>query len=135
LKVDGEDAESWYYLAIGYEDTGNIKGAIKAYKILKKLEPERPEILLNLGTLYLNGEDQDLDEAKSNFKKAINLMPDDPTSYYNLACAHAIAGEPKDAVDMLEKVFKLSPEWKEDVKKDADFDGIRDDARFKKLLE
>ncbi|MFX0102169.1 MAG: tetratricopeptide repeat protein [Candidatus Hodarchaeota archaeon] len=135
LKIDGDDAESWYYLAIGFEDTGNAKGAIEAYKILKKLEPEKHEILVNLGTLYLNGENQNLEEAKDCFTKAIELEPDDPTSYYNLACAHALAGEADDATKLLSKVIEMAPDWKEDIKEDDDFNGIRDEVKFKKLLE
>jgi adenylate cyclase len=62
--------------------------------------------------------------------------PDDPVTYYNIACAYAGLGEIDKALECLEKsmygISAASLEWMEN---DSDLDPLRDHPRYKALVE
>lgn len=70
--------------------------------------------------------------AIDNLKKALDLIPDHPTLFYNIAAISALQGKKSDAIAWLLKVaamgLALHPE------KDADFDSIKDSEEFKDVL-
>jgi hypothetical protein len=70
--------------------------------------------------------------AIDNLKKALELIPDHPTLFYNIAAISALQGKKSDAIAGLTKVaamgLALHPE------KDGDFDSIKDSAEFKTVL-
>ena len=70
--------------------------------------------------------------AIDNLKKALELIPDHPTLFYNIAAISALQGKKSDAIAGLTKVaamgLALHPE------KDGDFDSIKDSEEFKTAL-
>src|SRR5260221_14717048 len=70
--------------------------------------------------------------AIDNLKKALELIPDHPTLFYNIAAISALQGKKSDAIAGLTKVaamgLALHPE------KDGDFDSIKDSEEFKTVL-
>ncbi|HXU35024.1 MAG TPA: L-dopachrome tautomerase-related protein [Blastocatellia bacterium] len=70
--------------------------------------------------------------AIDNLKKALELIPDHPTLFYNIAAISALQGKKSDAIAGLTKVaamgLALHPE------KDGDFDSIKDSDEFKNVL-
>jgi tetratricopeptide (TPR) repeat protein len=56
--------------------------------------------------------------------------PEHPSLHYQLACYHARAGRPDAAFEHLETAVSGNPAVLEWAAGDADFDSIRDDARF-----
>jgi len=70
--------------------------------------------------------------AIDNLKKALELIPDHPTLFYNIAAISALQGKKSDAIAALSKVvamgLALHPE------RDADFDSIKDSEEFKSVL-
>jgi len=62
--------------------------------------------------------------------------PDDPMTFYNIACAYAGLGEIDKALECLEKsmygISEASLEWMEN---DSDLDPLRDHPRYKALVE
>jgi HEAT repeat protein len=56
------------------------------------------------------------------------------TTYYNLACNSAKAGDRAKAVEWLEKAVRAGFVDRAWIKKDGDLDGIREEAGYKKLL-
>jgi len=71
--------------------------------------------------------------AVDNLKKALELIPDHPTLFYNIAAISALQGKKNEALASLSRVadmgLALRPE------KDADFDSIKDAAEFKAILK
>jgi len=98
-----------------------------------RLRPDDPNTLNNRGNTY-----DDLgryDEALADYNRSLELRPDDPGTFYNIACLFSLWGKTDDALDYLEKAIALDKKSREMAKTDKDFDNIREDPRFKKLIE
>jgi adenylate cyclase len=67
-------------------------------------------------------------------ERSLALYPDDMSALVNAACLHAKAGRKEDALAMLERVFARGWGKRDWVEHDPDYDILRDDPRFKKLL-
>ena len=75
-------------------------------------------------------------EAIESYEKALEINPDTQASWYNKACCYALQGKIELAIQNLEKAIQLNPEeYREMAETDSDFDKIRADVRFQKLLE
>jgi tetratricopeptide (TPR) repeat protein len=70
--------------------------------------------------------------AIDNLKKALELIPDHPTLFYNIAAISALQGKKTEAIASLSKIAEmglaLHPE------RDGDFDSIKDSEEFKGVL-
>ncbi len=98
-----------------------------------ELEPDGFDSFVNRGITYSKlGR---YDEALADSIRALELETDDASTLYNLACLFSLRGQTDDALDYLEKTIALDKKYQEDAKTDEDFDNIRDDPRFKKLIE
>jgi hypothetical protein len=71
--------------------------------------------------------------AIENVKKAVELIPDHPTLFYNLACVNALAGRKTEALALLSKVAEMGLVVPAD--KDKDLDAIKDTPEFKLILK
>jgi tetratricopeptide (TPR) repeat protein len=76
-----------------------------------------------------------------DFEKALELVqqvlarePDDVLSLFNAACFEARLGRTDDALEHLRRAIELNERAIEQARGDEDFDSIRDDPRFKKLV-
>src|SRR6185295_16616304 len=71
--------------------------------------------------------------AAENFNKALKLIPDHPTLFYNLGAISALQGKKADAIAYLSRLTEmglaLHPE------RDRDFDSIKESAEFKDILK
>lgn len=75
-------------------------------------------------------------EAITWLERAIALDPDDSQTLYNAACTWAQLGEVDRAFEILHRwLSKAGVEKKMWLAEDNDFDPIRDDPRFQKLLQ
>ncbi len=78
----------------------------------------------------------EVDRAKEWASRAMLLDPENYNLMYNLACSMIRLGEVDEALKLLDPVFKAaqtqSLNW---WKVDSDLDPIRDDPRFKTMLE
>jgi hypothetical protein len=66
------------------------------------------------------------------------ILADDPPFaliYYNVACAESLVGRPDDAIAHLRRGIELNEELRAYAKGDSDLDALRDDPRFKELVE
>jgi tetratricopeptide (TPR) repeat protein len=98
-----------------------------------ELRPDDPVTLYNRGTTYPHlGR---YDEALADLNRSLELRPDYPATLYNLACLFSLRVKPNDALAYLEKAVGKDKKYRELAKTDEDFNNIRDDSRFKKLIE
>jgi len=74
-------------------------------------------------------------EAIDDFSRSLKIRPDDPITLYNLSCLFSLWGKTDDALTYLEKALEKEKKYREDAKTDTDFNNIRKDPRFKKLIE
>ena len=68
------------------------------------------------------------------FKEAIMEEPHYPEALYNLACCYSIVGQNEDALVYLDRAIKLDVSCLDWAKEDVEFDPIRSDPEFAKVL-
>ena len=86
---------------------------------------------LGSGALYDHG---DQARAIEWSQRSLELFPDDLGTLVNAACLHAKAGRKEEALDFLERVFAKGWGKRDWIEHDPDYNILRDDPRFKKLL-
>lgn len=124
------------YRGLGrYEDSKAAarKGVSLAERELN-LHPEDPRPAhLGIGALIELGE---TDRAREWIARALAIDPDGPLTQYNIACGLTKMGETRAALDLLERsVPRLGPELTQWLKHDSDFNALRNEPRFQKILE
>ena len=73
-------------------------------------------------------------EAIEKQQEAIAIVPDEDQMIYGLARLHARAGDSASAVATLRDAIERNPRWRELAETQRDFDGIRDDPEFQRLI-
>jgi tetratricopeptide (TPR) repeat protein len=79
--------------------------------------------------------DEHYTEAAAAFRRAANEGFKPATSLYNAACSHALAENPSGAVAELGRALDAGWDDYDMIANDSDFDSVRDDARFRQLLQ
>ena len=88
---------------------------------------------LSLGSLALFHDGQ-WARAIEWSQRSLELYPDDLSALINAACLSARAGQKDEALGFLERVFARGWGKRDWVEHDPDYDTLRDDPRFQKLL-
>jgi tetratricopeptide (TPR) repeat protein len=73
-------------------------------------------------------------EAADKGRELIAARPDQPYLYFNTACCESLAGRTADALNHLGKAIEMWDGCREMAKHDSDFDPIRNDPAFRKLV-
>ena len=74
-------------------------------------------------------------DALSAVSSALEHMPDHAGLNYNYACFASLAGETgDDTFAHLRRSVELRPQFREDARRDDDFEPVRDDPRFEQAL-
>ena len=73
-------------------------------------------------------------EAIQKQREAIAIVPGEDQLIYGLARLHARAGDAANAVATLRDAIERNARWRELAMTQRDFDGIRDDAAFRRLI-
>lgn len=124
------------YISLGKMDRALevTRRGIKRVRAVLEYNPDDNRAL-NLGAFALLrlGETE---EAKQWMYASTTNAPSDAVIQYNAACFYSVAGEVDKAVDCLEncviKAGNVNREW---LEHDSDLDNIRDQPRFKKIIE
>lgn len=74
------------------------------------------------------------DEAEHYYRQAIEIDPSHPKPYYNLACVFSLEGDVERAVDYLGRAIKVSGSLRLEARIDPDFDPIREEESFRRLV-
>ena len=97
------------------------------------LRPDHPVLLSNRGKVY--SKLKRYKEALADFNRSLELRPDHLDTLYDLACLFSLWNKPDDAITYLEKAIKANDKYRKMAREDKDFDNIRADPRFKKIIE
>jgi TolB-like protein/Flp pilus assembly protein TadD len=89
---------------------------------------------LSLGSLALFDDGQ-IARALEWSRRSLELYPDDMSALFNAACLHSRSAQKEEAIKVLERVFARGWGKRDWIEHDPDYDILRDDPRFKKLLE
>jgi adenylate cyclase len=108
------------------------EGILRAERILA-LNP-RDERALSLGSLALFDDGQ-MARAIEWSERSLEIDPDDMSALINAACLASRSGRKEEAIQFLERVFARGWGKRDWVEHDPDYDILRDDPRFKKMVE
>ena len=130
VDADPKKAEAWYNLGVLYFISNRLKDAQNALEQAVELEPEKANFHASLGAIYkkLNRND----EAKRELSEAQRLSINE--TIYNRACIAALCQEIDTAFNLLQEALakkEVRVEW---VCKDPDWEDLRDNPRFKKII-
>ena len=75
------------------------------------------------------------DEALEWAERALKMDPQDPWVLYNVACTYALLDQVERAIDCLERAVGQGMGERHWFENDPDLASLRDDPRFKALLE
>jgi tetratricopeptide (TPR) repeat protein len=80
-------------------------------------------------------EAKDYEGALAVERQALEDYPGNALAHYNIACMSSLLGRPDDALEHLAAALDGWPEYVENARKDDDFEPLRDDPRFRNLVE
>lgn len=135
-----DDPAGWNNLALTYKRTGEYQKEEQLYRVAISLDPVDDHALVNLA---LNlGRQGRFDEAWEIMNQLERLKPDDPYCDLHRAKIHALQGQEDRAYRFLQKSLagmrKLDTlhniEFRQDVRIDPAFEGMRRQERFRDLL-
>ncbi len=133
LELKPDHLDALYNRGNTYARLERYEEALADYSRALELRPDHPETFNNRGITYAQLERYE--EALADYNRALELKPDDSSTLFNLACLFSLWRKNDDALHNLEKAIYLDNKYREMAKTDKDFDNIREDPRFKKLIE
>ncbi|HWY61174.1 MAG TPA: tetratricopeptide repeat protein [Rhizomicrobium sp.] len=107
-EIDGENSKAFHVLAMALERMGHLHKALVTYERAFQLDPEDPELLINLGLTAWNL--KLTDGAANMFKLYIAACPDSPLGYNNLGSVQSDMGEPDVAIETLRAALYRMPD-------------------------
>lgn len=78
---------------------------------------------------------EDVQGAYEVLIKQLELNPKNELTLYNAACAASLLGKEQESVDLIERILQLDPTQKSAIQSDSDFDNVRNNAKYKSLME
>jgi tetratricopeptide (TPR) repeat protein len=99
------------YYGLGLLATGDMAGAADAFR--KELETNPNDFVSNLQLGVVLKQDQQYDQARSYFDRALRVRPGDPGVRYQLATVDLATGSVDEARAKLEKLIEESPQFVE----------------------
>lgn len=112
---------------------GRFVQASKFFEQSTKLDPDNLHGLLALAWCYKRTGKLEL--AIAAMEDALKVEPESAIAHYNLACYGALNNNLDLAVLHLSLALDLNAEYRELVDSESDFDPIRDEDRFREVLE
>jgi tetratricopeptide (TPR) repeat protein len=94
-------------------------------------EPSGWELWAGVRPLY---EAKQYDEAADRASALVDAHPEYPMMVYNLACIESLAGRKDAAIGHLGQALERSERMREFAARDSDFDAIRDEPEFQRLV-
>jgi tetratricopeptide (TPR) repeat protein len=108
VNADETNAKAFHVLAMGLERMGHMHKALVTYERAFELDPEDPELLINLGLTAWNLK---LTEgAAKMFALYIAARPDSPLGYNNLGSVQSDLGQTDTAIETLRNAIFRMPE-------------------------
>lgn len=92
-------------------DTGRTGAAIALFEYATKLDATEAQAWNGLGVAYRRA--QKMPQARQAFKRAMQINPDNPDHYSNMAGTYINEGDSKPAIEWCDKGLKLNPNHKD----------------------
>ena len=125
-------AQSLRMLQSDQEQFALREGLKRVRKHLEFNPTDRRALSMGSVSLYESGEKE---EAINWINKAVELYPEDGGVIFNGACLFALDGNKAKAISLLEVAVDKAWGNKEWIEQDSDYDSLRDEPQFKKLMK
>ena len=131
LEVEPYHVDTLAHKGNAFGKLGKYDQAISCYDRVLKIKPDYTICVLNKGlALHYLGR---YDLALTCYDKILDKTPDSSNVLYHKACTKSLQNDTEQALALLEKAILLDSEYALKASQDKDFDGLRNDARFKAL--
>jgi Tfp pilus assembly protein PilF len=107
-EADDTNPKAFHVLAMALEKMGHVHKALVTYERAFQLDPNDPELLLNLGLTAWN--QQVPRGAEQMFRLYIQACPESPLGYNNLGSVQSDLGDPDTAIDTLRSAIYRMPQ-------------------------
>ncbi len=111
---------------------GRYRDALKPLEVAASLRPGDIAVAISLGWCYKRT--HRLAQAIDSLARALRDHPVEPLLHYNLACYWSLANNPRKALESLSAALALSPDIRSMIGEESDFDSIRDNPDFARLV-
>ena len=106
-----DSAQAWVNIGLTKYELGDIEGALSAYRLAVDHNPEDPNLLINIVSIYFNREEFDSAIAYSDLLLKLDIADQNKADVmYNMAFAVNNTGDVDSAITLLERVVELTPE-------------------------
>ncbi|MGZ5931098.1 MAG: tetratricopeptide repeat protein [Rhizomicrobium sp.] len=105
--ADDTNAKAYHVLGMALERMGHVHKALVTYERAFRLDPEDPELLINLGLIAWNLKQNE--GAAKMFGLYINACPDSPLGYNNLGSIMSDMGQIDEAIETLRAAIYRMP--------------------------
>ncbi len=112
---------------------GRHREALKPLEVAAGLKPGDASVAIALGWCYKRT--HRLAQAIDVLERATRAGSPEPLLHYNLACYWSLAGTLAKALEELTLALKLEPSLRDLISDETDFDNLRADAGFRRLVE
>ncbi len=133
LELRPDYARALINRGIIYRHLKQYDKALADYNRTLELIPDSPSTLYNRGITYRHLERYE--EALADYASALQLKPGYPRPLYNSACVLSLMGKSDESLSYLQKAIDADEKYRQMAADDSDFDNIRDDPRFRRLIE
>lgn len=132
-KNESDSAEIWFGISDELLELERIQESLEACKKGLEIDRDDVDLVIHYGNLML--ELENYEEAQKYFEKATILDSTDEVAWYNKACVLSKLNQKEDALDALTVATGIDSENKELMKDEEDFENIRNEERFTRLLK
>ncbi len=132
LELKPDNPDIWWLRGIALSKLNHHEDAITSHDKALEFRPDYFEAWTGRGVVL--GELKRYEEAIASHNKALEFKIDYFEALYNKACCYALQEKVEETVHNLKKAIELDSTCLEKAKTDSDFDKIRHDERFQKLL-
>ncbi|MGH9999048.1 MAG: tetratricopeptide repeat protein [Nitrosopumilaceae archaeon] len=112
---------------------GKYNNALVCYGRVLKIDQNNVLGLINTGLCYHYL--RDYEKAISHYDKILETYPQRANVLYHKACSKALQNMLDESIDLLEQAIKLDLTFRIKAQGDIDFDKIRGNDRFMKLVD
>lgn len=130
LKVNPKYVDVLKLKALG--QLGKFDEAIQVFAQALEINPEDADILVLKGLAL--SEIGKYEEAIECCNKVLEIDQNHSVAWYNKACFESKRGNIDDAISSLEKAIELDNKFADIAKAEKDFDNVKNDERFRKLM-